>query len=188
MKIEVVPHNPLWFGKFEIERAAIAIALGDILVQAYHIGSTAVEGLPAKPIIDIILEVRSLADLDEATPQLERMGYEAMGEFGIPGRRYFRKGGFHRTHHVHAFEAGDPHVVRHLAFRDYLKAHPEVRQAYGELKIRLAAQCDGSWDGYCVGKDAFVKHHEAQALKWLHDSDRRFWKRRPQRKRRIERV
>ncbi len=171
MKIEVVPYSPLWPAAFESERSAIARNLGDLVVQAHHIGSTAVEGLPAKPIIDIILEVKSLSSLDQATPHLEQMGYEAMGEYGIPRRRYFRKGGFNRSHHVHAFEVGDAHVGRHLAFRDYLMAHPNVKQVYGELKTRLAAECSEDWDGYCEGKDPFVKHHEAKAIQWQQDRD-----------------
>jgi GrpB-like predicted nucleotidyltransferase (UPF0157 family) len=166
MKIEVVPYNPLWPAQFESERSAIAGSLGDILDQSHHIGSTAVEGLSAKPIIDIILEVHSLESLDQATSKLEMMGYEAKGEFRIPGRRYFRKGGFHRTHQIHAFTSGDPNVLRHLAFRDYLKAHPEVMREYSELKARLAADCNDDLDRYCDGKDSFVKHHEAKAIEW----------------------
>lgn len=166
MKIEVVAYDPLWPAQFESERSAIASHLGDILEQAHHIGSTAVEGMPAKPIIDIILEVRSLESLDKATSKLEFLGYEAMGELGIPGRRYFRKGGFYRTHQIHAFKTGGSHVLRHLAFRDYLKAHPHVMQEYGELKARLAADCNDNLDRYCDGKDAFVKHYEAEALAW----------------------
>ncbi len=166
MKVEVVPYDPLWPVQFESEQSAIASSLGDVLDRAHHIGSTAVEGISAKPIIDILLEVRSLELLDEAAEKLELMGYEAKGEFGISGRRYFRKGGFNRTHQIHAFKTGDPHVLRHLAFRDYLKSHPVVRREYGELKLRLAADCNDDLDKYCDGKDAFVKHHEAKALAW----------------------
>lgn len=166
MKIEVVPYNPLWAAQFESERSAIAASLGDVLDQAHHIGSTAVEGLSAKPIIDIILEVHSLESLDQATSKLELMGYEAKGEFGIPGRRYFRKGGFYRTHQIHAFKSGDPNVLRHLAFRNYLKAHPDILREYAELKARLAADCNDDLDRYCDGKDSFVKHHEAKAIEW----------------------
>ena len=164
MKIEVVPYNPLWPTQFESERAALVSELGGILESVHHIGSTAVEGLPAKPIIDMILEVQSLESLDQVTSKLELMGYEAMGELGIPGRRYFRKGGYYRTHQIHAFKTGDPHVLRHLAFRDYLRCHPDVMHEYGELKLRMAADCYDDIDRYCEGKDAFVKHHEAVAI------------------------
>ncbi|RJF96518.1 GrpB family protein [Noviherbaspirillum cavernae] len=171
MKIEVVPCNPLWPAQFESERLAIERSLGDIVVQAHHIGSTAVKGLAAKPIIDIILEVRSLEALDQAASALELMDYEAMGEFGISGRRYFRKGGSFRTHQIHAFKAGDPNIFRHLAFRDYLNHHPDVRREYQELKIRLATECNDDLDFYCDGKDAFVKHHEAKAIEWKNGMD-----------------
>lgn len=166
MKIEVVPYTSDWPAAFEAERSILASYLGDIVAGIHHIGSTAVEGLAAKPIIDIILEVRSLEALDAATPKLELLGYEAMGEFGIPGRRYFRKGGYHRTHQIHAFEQGSAHVGRHLAFRDYLKAHPDVVREYGSLKQKLANTCNNDLDAYCDGKDAFVKQHEAQAIEW----------------------
>jgi GrpB-like predicted nucleotidyltransferase (UPF0157 family) len=166
MKIEVVPYNPLWPIKFETECSAIWCALGDILVNVHHIGSTAVAGLAAKPVIDIILEVRSLKELDESTTKMEFLGYEALGEFGIPGRRYFRKGGSNRTHQVHSFRIGDDNIFRHLAFRDYLNYFSDARLAYEALKIRLASDCDNDLAIYCDGKDAFVKLHEAKAIEW----------------------
>ena len=95
-----------------------------------------------------------------------------MGAFGIPGRRYYRNGGTHRTHHIHAFAVGDDHIQRHLAFRDYLRMHPEVRLAYAALKMRLASECNHDNECYCDGKDSFVKHHEAQALEWIANGER----------------
>ncbi len=166
MKIEVVPHNPVWPAQFERERSALLASLGNIIDHVHHIGSTAIRGLPAKPVIDIIIEVQSLASLDQATSKLEMMGYEAKGEFGIAGRRYFRKGGFYRTHQIHAFRTDDVHVMRHLAFRDYLVAHPSVMEEYGVLKMKLAADCNDDLDVYCNGKDSFIKRHESRALEW----------------------
>jgi GrpB-like predicted nucleotidyltransferase (UPF0157 family) len=93
------------------------------------------------------------------------MGYEAKGEFGIPGRRYFRKGAPQRTHQIHAFKSGDANIERHIAFRDYLKEHPPVLQAYARLKKGLAETCD-NMDSYWDGKAAFIKHYEAKALAW----------------------
>jgi GrpB-like predicted nucleotidyltransferase (UPF0157 family) len=90
-----------------------------------------------------------------------------MGEFGIRGRRYYRKGGDNRTHQIHAFEVGDANIDRHIAFRDYLAAHPAIRLEYQNLKIQLAKQFDNDIDQYCAGKDSFVKHHEAKALQWF---------------------
>lgn len=166
MHIHVVPHDPRWPAAFDFERRELLATLGDLVARAHHIGSTAVAGLAAKPVIDILLEVRSLAELDDATPSLEALGYEALGEFGIAGRRYFRKGGDQRTHQIHAFGAGDPHIHRHLAFRDYLQAHPGVREEYARLKSGLAERHPDDLEAYCEGKDAFVKLHEAKALAW----------------------
>ena len=164
-EIEVVDYDPLWVGLFERERDLLRRTLGEVAVKIHHIGSTAVPGLAAKPIIDILIAVTGLGDLDALNGRMEAIGYEVMGEFGIPGRRYFRKGGENRSHHIHAFVYGDPNLLRHIAFRDYLRAHPEVAREYGELKRRIAQACENDKDRYCDGKDAYVKRIEAIALK-----------------------
>ena len=88
-------------------------------------------------------------------------------EFGIPGRRYFHKGGDERTHHVHVFARENREAIeRHLAVPAYLRAHADEARAYGELKKALAARFPLDWDGYCDGKDAYVRALEARALKW----------------------
>jgi GrpB-like predicted nucleotidyltransferase (UPF0157 family) len=153
---------------FATESAEIAAALGDVVVAVHHVGSTAIPGIFAKPIIDILLEVDDVARLDQRSAAMQQLGYEALGEFGIPGRRYFRKNGSsgRRTHQVHAFEAGTPQVLRHLAFRDYLIAHPQLAQAYGQLKYALARQHPQDIDAYIAGKSPFLQEHEARALTW----------------------
>ena len=137
-------------------------------MRIHHIGSTAIPQTKAKPIIDILLEVTSLKVLDQKAPRLEAFGYEAMGEFGIPGRRYFRLNDSDgtRTHQIHAFEAGTPDVVRHLAFRDYMRTHPSIAEKYGALKERLTNAHPHDRSAYMDGKDAFVKEHERRALLW----------------------
>jgi GrpB-like predicted nucleotidyltransferase (UPF0157 family) len=99
---------------------------------------------------------------------MEALGYEVMGEYGIPGRRYFRKDDREgiRTHHVHAFEAGSAEAERHLAFRDYMIAHPAEAQRYSELKRRLAQEHPQSLDGYMDGKDGFIKEMNRRAARW----------------------
>lgn len=82
------------------------------------------------------------------------------------GRRFFQKGGNQRTHHVHVFEQGDSNVTRHLAFRDYLCSHSEVRKEYGNLKHRLAMQFPNDFDSYIEGKSQFVSEIEKKAMKW----------------------
>jgi GrpB-like predicted nucleotidyltransferase (UPF0157 family) len=118
-------------------------------------------------MIDILLETSSLELLDQVTPTLEALGYEGLGEFGIPGRRYFRKGVVKRTHQIHAFASGDPGLLRHLAFRDYLQSHPKVCREYDHLKRKVAETCQQDIDKYCEGKNDFIQKHEALALEWV---------------------
>jgi GrpB-like predicted nucleotidyltransferase (UPF0157 family) len=129
-KIEVVDYDPAWPQMFELERESLYRILGAVAIAIHHIGSTAVPGLSAKPVIDIIVEATSVADIDCHEPAMTSIGYEPKGEFGIPGRRFFQKGGDDRTHHVHAFAQGDPQLLRHIAFRDYLKLNPLVASEY----------------------------------------------------------
>ena len=166
--IRVVAHDPAWPAKFEAEAERIAEAVGEAVVRIHHIGSTAISQTKAKPVIDILMEVTSLGVLDRKASMLEALGYEVMGEFGIPDRRYFRLDDSNgtRTHQVHAFEAGVPNVVRHLAFRDYMRAHPLVAEEYGALKEHLANAHPHDGAAYMDGKDAFVKEHERRALLW----------------------
>ncbi len=166
--IRVVKHDPAWPARFDAEAERIAEAIGNLVVRMHHIGSTAIPQTCAKPIIDILLEVASLEALDRKVATFHALGYEAMGEFGIPGRRYFRldDGNRVRTHQVHAFEAGAADAVRHLAFRDYMRAHPAAAAEYGELKRRLARAYPNDMAAYIDGKDAFVKEHERRALRW----------------------
>jgi GrpB-like predicted nucleotidyltransferase (UPF0157 family) len=168
VRIRVVPHDPDWKQAFDAEAEVISQALGDVVAAIHHIGSTAIPGIPAKPIIDILLEVGDIARLDASQSALEQLGYEGLGEFGIPGRRYFRKddASGKRTHQIHAFQADNPGIGRHFAFRDYLIAHPEAAQAYGILKQRLALVHPNDIQSYMDGKDAFIKEHQAKALVW----------------------
>ena len=163
--VTVTEYNPGWQGAFRREARRIKQILGDNCVAVYHIGSTAVSGLAAKPVTDIMPVVKSLAAADCAAEAFVRLGYEYLGEFGIAGRRYLRKGGDERTHQVHIFCADDEHnIFRHLAFRDYLRANAEVREEYGALKRSLAQKYPYDIQSYCDGKEEFVKRHEALAL------------------------
>ncbi|NBI79933.1 GrpB family protein [Anaerotruncus colihominis] len=166
-RIHVVPYDPAWERLFNEEAALISQIIGPNLDCIHHIGSTAVLGLCAKPIIDMLPVVSDLSAVDSQTDAFSAVGYEAMGEFGIPGRRYFRKGGDRRTHQLHIFEKSNVREIeRHLAFRDYLRAHPKKAYEYGALKSRLAAQYPNSIDRYCDGKDQFVRQTERAALLW----------------------
>ena len=167
-KIEVVAHNPNWKKAFEEESKRIADALGENVVAVHHIGSTSIPTIYAKPIIDFLIEVKNIIEVDSHDSRMKSLGYEVMGEFGIAGRRYFRKDNDRgiRTHQVHVFEAGTVQTLRHLAFRDYLIAHPKDAQKYSELKIKLAREFSQNPDGYMDGKDDFIKKTEQKAARW----------------------
>ena len=162
--IIVAEYNPQWVSMFETEANLIKEILQENLVEIYHIGSTAVEGLSAKPIIDIMPVVKSLEAVDTVSSKFEEIGYEYLGEFGIKDRRYLRKGGDERTHQIHIFAEGDTNNInRHLAFRNYLRTHPKECEQYSALKRELAHKFPYDIDGYCDGKEAFVKYIEAKA-------------------------
>ena len=163
--ITVTDYNPAWPRLFEREAEKIKEILGNNCTAIWHIGSTAVPGLAAKPVIDIMPVVRDLEAVDAVSGDFEKIGYEYLGEFGIPGRRYLRKGGDERTHQIHIFRQDDrKNIKRHLAVRDYLRVHLEDREAYGVLKRRLAEKYPYDIDGYCDGKEAFVRALEQRAL------------------------
>ncbi|TAG43795.1 MAG: GrpB family protein [Betaproteobacteria bacterium] len=168
MSVRVVAPDPDWLISFAIESQRIRGAVGGNVVALHHIGSTAIAEIYAKPIVDMLLVVADFERLDGSTAALTEMGYKAMGEFGIPGRRYFRKDGSGglRTHHLHSFVVGHSAVDRHLAFRDYMNANPSAAQVYCALKRNLAAQHPNSMDADMDGKDAFIKQHETIALAW----------------------
>ena len=166
--VEVVNHNPLWQAAFEAEAQLIQAALGETVVVIHHIGSTAIPGIYAKPIIDLLVEVKEIVHMDQHQAAMESLGYVSMGEFGIPGRRYFRKENQQgvRTHHIHAFTTGESEVERHLAFRDYMRTHQEDAQAYSTLKRELAKQYPTRIDLYMDGKDGFIKAMAQKAVQW----------------------
>lgn len=166
--IEVLEADPHWAADFQAEKKLLETALSGLRVSVHHIGSTSVPGLAAKPIIDILLECESVEQLDHFNSRMQAIGYTPKGEWGIERRRYFGKGGVQHSHHVHAFRFDDPHVVRHLAFRDYLIAHPDVAADYQRIKRDAVSQADNSIERYMALKSDFIKHYEQEALNWFH--------------------
>ncbi|WDE06315.1 GrpB family protein [Thalassomonas viridans] len=164
--LEVVDYDPAWSKRFADEQSMLAQVLGETVLKIHHIGSTSVPGLAAKPVIDILMEVPGLDELDGKNQLMESLGYEVKGENGIAGRRYFQKGGNNRSHHLHAFVAGDETLARHLAFRNYLAAHPQIVQQYGELKLAVIRAGHNISEAYMQGKNEFIQHHEKLALSW----------------------
>lgn len=155
--VEVVFHDPNWEQKFKAEANKIKKIFKDIFVDIHHIGSTIVPQINAKPIIDIMVEVKDINKVDSYNKQMEELGYEALGEYGIPKRRFFQKGGRRRTHHVHIFEKGSPQIRRHIDFKNYLISHPKVAKEYSLLKENLAKKYRHDIDKYQEGKDSFIK-------------------------------
>lgn len=165
-QVIVTPYQEVWAEMFETEAARLRTIFGQRLRGIHHIGSTSVAGLSAKPIIDILPVVDTLGEIESFDTAMEALGYEVMGEFGMPGRRYYRKGGDARTHHIHLYADGSPEIRRHVVFRDYLRQHPQEATAYSDIKEQLAKQHPVDISAYIAGKDAFVKEMEHRALTW----------------------
>ena len=171
MKVVVREYNERYKEIFEIEKRRIENILGDNIIVIYHIGSTSVEGLKSKPIIDIMPVVKDLNEVDLHNEKFEELGYECMGEYGILNRRFFKKGRDNRTHHIHIFpESNEYEISRHLAFRDFLRKNEEIAKEYGELKEKLAKRFPNDIDSYIDGKDRFVKDIEKKAMLWYKNS------------------
>ncbi|WMJ81656.1 GrpB family protein [Clostridium sp. MB40-C1] len=164
--IEVVEYSPSWKEEFIKESKLIQDVMDKEILKIHHIGSTSIPGIFAKPIIDFLVEVKDINNIDMYNDDLSKLGYIAKGEYGIKGRRFFLKGLYHRTHHIHVFETGNSEIERHLNFRDYMIDHPEEANDYGELKKELAIKFRYDIDGYCDGKDAFIKDIDRKAYEW----------------------
>jgi GrpB-like predicted nucleotidyltransferase (UPF0157 family) len=143
--------------------------LGSTLAAVHHIGSTSVPGLAAKPVIDLMPLVTDLADLDRERRCVEALGYDWHGELGISGRRYCTlsdEAGI-RIVQLHFFSADSPQVERHIAFRDYLRAHPDAAGAYEKEKRRARDLHPDDSHAYTDEKDAWVRATEVKALIWF---------------------
>ena len=140
---------------------------GQEIVAIHHIGSTAIPTVKAKPIVDMLVEVRDIEKIDDFNATMSGLGYLPRGEYGIAGRRYFIKGDeIYRTHHIHVYQTGHPDIARHLDFRDYLIAHPEEAQAYSRLKEELAGRYPMDVASYVAGKDGLIKELDRRAKAW----------------------
>jgi GrpB-like predicted nucleotidyltransferase (UPF0157 family) len=155
--VKLLPHDELWHQLFAEERTQLCNAVGEHIVAIEHIGSTSICGLSAKPIIDIAVAVRKLADGEKCIAPIEDVGYKYRGELGIPGRLYFVKGK-PRTHHVHMVELDSDFWRSHLLFRDYLRQHPQAAKEYENLKMELAQKYKDNREAYTEGKAVFIEN------------------------------
>jgi GrpB-like predicted nucleotidyltransferase (UPF0157 family) len=157
-RVIVVPYDPEWPRCFDQERAVLDAVFAGSGAALEHVGSTAVPGLGAKPVIDVMAGLTQLAEAEDRIPALEAAGYEYVQKYeeALPERRYFRKPRpGPSTYHLHCVVRGSDFWVRHLAFRDYLRAHPASAAAYYELKRELAVRC--TKDQYTDAKSSFIE-------------------------------
>jgi GrpB-like predicted nucleotidyltransferase (UPF0157 family) len=162
--VVVVDYDPAWVGVFEALREQVAGVLGETASAIEHVGSTAVRGLAAKPIVDIDVLLASEGMLPEAVARLARLSYVHQGDLGIPERETFLTPAGAPAHHLYVCPPHSREFQRHLAFRDYLRAHPTEAKAYGDLKKALAAQFRDDREAYMAGKDELVRELLARAM------------------------
>ena len=166
--VELVPHNPDWSHQADEEAQRILSGLTFPIIGIYHIGSTSVAGIKAKPILDFVIEVENLEDVIHAVPEFEAIGYESKGEYGIPGRQFFtRDTNGDRTHHLHVFQIGHPDIERHTVFRDFLRANPDAAREYEKLKEKLAKRFPKQSSNYTAAKSDFILSMDEVARYWL---------------------
>lgn len=156
-RIEIQQYDPSWVVAFSNLRAKLSAALGNLAADIEHVGSTAVPGLPAKPIIDIDVVVESEAALAAVREILALAGYVYEGDLGIPGRHAFKAKDDAPAHHLYVCARGNAELRRHLAFRDYLRAHPDAAREYGAMKYRAAAEAGGDRSAYGAAKHDFIE-------------------------------
>jgi GrpB-like predicted nucleotidyltransferase (UPF0157 family) len=163
--VRVVPYDARWAELYEAEvsRLEAHLAHHGVSLAFEHVGSTAVTGLAAKPVLDILAGRNAQQDRVAVIRSLESAGYVYRGEQGIPDRDFFRRG-TPRQYHVHLAEIGSNFWKDHLAFRNYLRANPRVADAYAALKRDLAARHPNDREAYIDGKTAFVKDVLTRAL------------------------
>lgn len=164
--IVVVDYDPTWPALFATLRAPVAAALGDLAVAVEHVGSTAVPGLTAKPIIDLDVAIPSADSLQAAINRLAPLGYIHQGDLGIPGRAAFDWPRHLPQHHLYVCALDNAEYRRHLLLRDYLRTHADAAAAYAALKRQPAARYRTQREAYAEAKGPFVAAVLAQAEGW----------------------
>lgn len=166
-QVEIVPYDNQWPLLFEREANRILEILGDRVKEIYHIGSTAIPNMPAKPIIDMLLVCDNLDEIDFIEEQLKKLNYHNLHRQIIPYQSFIIRRQDHDIRfNLHIYERGSPQIKRHVNFRDYVIAHPEDAKAYAALKISLAKRFANDINNYVIGKDKMVHSIDAKAKLW----------------------
>ena len=166
MKIRLEPYDEAWPARFELERDALGRVLEPWLVGPIeHIGSTAVPGLAAKPVIDIMAAVRDLEQSLPAIAPLQTLDYQYWPYRPDVMHWFCKPDASHRTHHLHLVPYGSALWVERIAFRDYLRTHPRTAAEYAALKASLAAQYSSDREAYTDAKGPFVAEVVRTALR-----------------------
>jgi GrpB-like predicted nucleotidyltransferase (UPF0157 family) len=168
--IYLADYDPRWPQLFEEERSRIQAAIGEWAADIQHVGSTSIPAIAAKPIIDIAIHMRALVDALKCITPIVELGYDCLGEFGIPDRIYFRKptdtplpgqraghDGIGRTHQIHMYPLNHDQYAKQVLFRDYLRAHADAARDYETLKRELAIRHAGDIEAYANAKSDFVQ-------------------------------
>lgn len=157
-RIVVRPYTPTWHYAFKLIRKRLQKVLHTSDELIHHIGSTAVEGLPAKSIIDIDIEIKTIQSFAHTKQKLSRLGYHHVGDQGIKGREVFKlkRWNLLPKHHLYVCLSGSSELKRHLAFRDYLITHPDAKEAYGKLKLEAAKKHPYDMDAYLRMKGELI--------------------------------
>ena len=154
--VVIEDYNPNWPAQFAVLATTVATALSPLLLRVEHVGSTAVPGLAAKPIIDLDAVVLA-GVVRDAVRQLVAVGYTHKGDQGISGREAFRPPEGSVSHHLYVCASDNPEFAAHLQFRDALRADDVLVAEYGRIKRELAARFGADRDGYCEAKTEFVR-------------------------------
>ncbi|WP_224930338.1 GrpB family protein [Bacillus safensis] len=155
-EVFLVPWSAEWVKEFEMEKKQIEEVIGQYIVDVHHIGSTAINGLSAKPIIDIAIEINHFVDGEQCVTALQGLGYSYRGTNVLPERHYFSKGE-PRTHQIHMYQTGNRYLLEQINFRDYLRSNELARSEYQQLKLNLSSVNKNDKHKYAEGKTDFVK-------------------------------
>lgn len=157
-RVTVVQHDSKWNNEFQKIKSYLEKTLKNSIVAIEHVGSTSIEGLYAKPIIDIDVVIKNYDNFQEVKSNLEKLGYYHEGDLGIKDREafgYIEKHEF-MTHHLYVCPQNSKELERHIAFRDYLKTHKEYREKYSEIKLQASKKYPTDIDSYIEFKSPFI--------------------------------